>query len=261
MFCSRNFTLSVSAEDKVYSFGSSQFGLGQFTGIQFSPKIIPELNNIKSVGVGKYHFICSDNDGIVYTFGINSQGQLGENSQISFFKTPHRIWNSNFFKQVSCGDEFTMCLSQNGDIYSFGYNFDGQLGRGNIHTFGYNRKRPENRKTYKSKDTLPSKIPTLKNVEYIQCGRNHTFCKIQDGEIYSWGDNEYGQLGIGNSINQLTPVRNSLSREDTIDIKCGSKHTLILTSNGEVHSCGFIDQIGRTKSSGKSQFYFYRREY
>merc|ERR1712000_141789 len=123
--------------------------------------------------------------------------------------------------QISCGDDFTMCLSENG-----------QLGIGN------------NEESYNS----PQLISSLKDVEFIESGDEHVFCKILNNEIYCWGSNYYGQLGLGNNDNQNTPILcSSLLKEDIVDIKCGYFHTLVLTSNGDVLYCGDDNnkQLGR----------------
>merc|ERR1712000_472917 len=95
-----------------------------------------------------------------------------------------------------------MCLSERGEVYSFGYNVNGQLGIGN------------NEKSY-----------------------------------------NYGQLGLENNDNQNTPILcSSLSNEDVVDIKCGSDYTLVLTSNGDVLSCGnnTFGQLGRETADDNS---------
>jgi len=127
-------------------------------------------------------------------------------------------------------------LSKSGKVYSFGENEDGQLG------LGYNED------CYYT----PQVIKSLKDVEFIECGGNHTFFKTLNNEIYCCGRNT-GQLGLGNYDNQYTPILcSSLSNEDVIDIKCSDSHTLVLTSNGDVLSCGnnFSGQLGREINGG-----------
>ena len=113
-------------------------------------------------------------------------------------------------KHVSCGENFVICLTENGVLYSFGNNEEGQLGLGNNEELCYS----------------PQKIESLKDVEFIECGSAHAFCKTLSNEIYSWGYNHYGQLGHGDCDTQSQPKKcSSLSNEDFIDIKCGSFHT------------------------------------
>merc|ERR1711991_272204 len=85
---------------------------------------------------------------------------------------------------------FTVCLSENGEVYSFGYNNNGQLGLGN------------NEESYNS----PQLISSLKDIEFIECGGGHAFCKNLNNELYCWGESGYGQLGLENRNNQNTPI-------------------------------------------------------
>ena len=79
-----------------------------------------------------------------------------------------------------------MCLNENGFVYSFGRNNNGELGLAN------------NERYYKA----PQLISSLKDVEFIECGGNHTFCKTLNNEIFCWGSNNYGQLGLVIKIHQ-----------------------------------------------------------
>merc|ERR1712232_257903 len=147
----------------------------------------------------------------------------------------------------SCGYHFTMCLSENGEVYSFGNNEYGQLGLGNNENY-----------------YSPQLISSLKDVEFIECGGYHIFCKTLNNEIFCWGYNCDGQLGLGNIIEQYqnTPILcSSLSNEDFVDIKCGLYHTLVLKLNGDVLSCSanHSGQLGR-KSDGNYSTSFQKIE-
>ena len=103
----------------------------------------------------------------------NEYGQLGiGDKDLSHTSIPQKV-NLPPCKQISCGNNFTMCLSENGEVYSFGNNDYGQLGLGN------------NAENYNS----PQLISSLKDVEFIECGGNHTFCKTLNNEIFCWGNN------------------------------------------------------------------------
>ena len=76
----------------------------------------------------------------------------------------------------------------------------------------------------------PLSISSLKEVEFIECGGNHTLCKTLNNEIFCWGNNSFSQLGLENTDKQITPILySSLSNEDVVDIKCVIYHTLALT--------------------------------
>ena len=73
--CGSLYTLSLSNNGDVYSFGNASYSQhGQDEETVFPPKVIPTLNNIKSIFVGVYHSACLDYDGNVFTFGRNNYG-------------------------------------------------------------------------------------------------------------------------------------------------------------------------------------------
>ena len=65
-----------------------------------------------------------------------------------------------------------------------------------------------------------------------------TICKSANNDVYAFGYNDSGQLGIGNKQNQNRPVKCEYWPGDIVDIKCGFSHSIILTSTQEVFSCG-----------------------
>ena len=230
--CGYNKSLIISTEGNLFSLGYSFYGALGYTSEVFPPKAIPTLRNILSVCLGDYHSVCLDNEGNVFTLGGNCFGQLGVGDEsLEQTHIPQKV-NVPPCKHVSSGYHFTVCLTNDGLIYSFGINDNGELGLGN------------NEKKYYS----PQLIESLNDIEFIECGNNHTFCKTLNNQVYCWGFNEDGPLGLGNRDNQNTPILcSSVSNEDVVDIKCGSIHTLILTSNGDLLSCGDnkFGQLGR----------------
>ena len=130
-------------------------------------------------------------------------------------------------QQISCGSNFTLCLTNDGYLYSFGSNNYGQLGIGR----NTNDEHP------------PQMIESLQDVEFVICGGTFAFCKTLDNIVYCWGKNTDGQLGVGNTDDVYLPYKSLTCPDDVVDIKCGSEHTLLLTSNRYVYSCG-TNQFG-----------------
>jgi len=197
--------------------------------------------NIASIDCGHSHALCLDYNGNVFSFGSNIYGQLGIGKRrklLDLFKKqssmviePQKI-DIPPCKQVACGDKFSICVLENGDVLSFGNNMQGQLGHGN-----------------NIDCSSPKIIPSLKDVDFVECGFDYTLCKTLHNDFYAWGRNDFGQFGLGeknrNYQNSNTPVECENWPKNIVDIKCGSKHTLVLTSNQEVYSCGMCDLIGR----------------
>ena len=233
-YCGFNaFSMSISSNGDVYSVGSHSEGAhGQkenFTPLQK----IGGLTNIVSIDCGEIHSICLDIDGNVFTFGNNEFGQLGRKIDTTYTHIPQKLTNIPPITQISCGSYFNVCLSNEGDLYSFGQNKYGQLGLGSVQQIFYS----------------PQKIKSLSDIDidFIECGNYFTYCKTLSGKVYVWGINFYGELGLGTTVQEYQPIECSDIPNNIVDIKCGALHTLILTSDQEVYSCGAGDegQLGR----------------
>ncbi len=140
-----------------------------------------------------------------------------------------------------CGKHFI--INDEGDVYSWGYNYSGQLGIGNDII----------------DQSSPIKMNGISNVEEIYTfGENYSYARTMEGYIYAWGNNYSGQLGIGNTQHQNTPVKiNELSNIVKMQYN-GSTNFMNLyaiTKEGEIYAWGEnshgILGIGNTEAQNK----------
>ena len=69
----------------------------------------------------------------------------------------------------------------------------------------------------------------------IVCGQTSSILVLDSGEVFGWGYNGNGQLGTGNAVNQLSPMRiASLNGLVIVKVVCGYAHTLALTDEGHL---------------------------
>lgn len=89
-------------------------------------------------------------------------------------------------------------------------------------------------------------LPTPSPIIQIACGLHHTVCLAQSGEVYTFGSNQYGQLGSGDLLPYSGPVHVKLN-STIVQIAAGSNHTVLLSSRGVVYSFGnhLKGQLGR----------------
>ena len=141
-----------------------------------------------------------------------------------------------------CGDQHSITLSNDGTLYSFGYNKYGQLGLGqNNDGTAYSFRRNDEGELgcygHNNDVSLPTPIPNLPKINMISCGRYFTVCVDHEGFIWSFGQNNVGQLGTGNTTDFNVPQK-ILEIPPVLSVSCGAFHVLILTTDSNLWSCG-----------------------
>jgi alpha-tubulin suppressor-like RCC1 family protein len=262
---SGDFTIIINENNEVYGCGDNTYGqLGNSTASNQQTRLTPmDLSTIPSErkviksATGVYFTIVLLDDGTVYGCGYNQFGQLGDGTtgngppnyeQLTL--TPMLLTNipsGRKIVNIACGGFNTLVLLDDGTVYGCGNNGVGQLGDGT--TGG-----PNNEQLTLTPMDL-SMISLGRKVINIACGSIHTIILLDDGTVYGCGDNEYGQLGDGNSgfgNYSDTLVQMILYGEKAINIACGSAHTIVLLNNGYVYACG-NNQFGQL-GDGNSGF-------
>jgi len=245
--CGDFYTLFLTNDGKVYSCGNNSYGqLGRTVDVanpNTIPKIISDLNSftISAIACGASHTVFLTNNGKVYSCGLAGSGQLGRTVDEANPNTIPKIisdLNSFTISAIACGQSFTVFLTNDGKVYSCGSNVNGQLGR------TVDEANP---------NTIPKIISDLNSftISAIACGREHTVFLTNNGKVYSCGRNSESQLGrtVDAANPQGTPSIILTLNSFTISaIACGRDHTLFLTNEGKVYSCGrnADGQLGRT---------------
>ena len=231
------------------------------------------------VSVGEHYMIALDNEGNIWSWGNNREGQLGNGSKGENVLVPTKITNGIKYTQISAGDKHSLALDNEGNIWSWGYNYDGELGNGssgananilvptkiangvkytqisvgpryslavdnegNIWSWGYNSDgQLGNGESGYDKDILiPTKITNETKYQQISAGNEHSLALDNEGNIWSWGSNSEGQLGNGKSgysENVLIPTKITNGTKYT-SIVAGNYTTLALDNDGNLWICG-----------------------
>ncbi|KAM3967385.1 HECT and RLD domain containing E3 ubiquitin ligase 4 [Aphomia sociella] len=188
-----------------------------------------ESQHIKCVAAGEFFVLYLTNQGHLYSCGSNEVGQLGRLTYYNEGRTPSLVEKLKEFKilTVACGIQHSLALNEWGIPYSWGCNNMGQLGLDTRDTYSHN---------------IPSivKLLATKNVIQIACGSYHSIALTNNGDLYSWGANSYGQCGLGNVTNkEMKPQQiTSLLGVPIALIACGSNHTFVLSKSGAVFGWG-----------------------
>ncbi|CAN6977807.1 hypothetical protein BRARA_I03809 [Brassica rapa] len=171
---------------------------------------------VKKIACGGRHSAVITDTGALLTFGWGLYGQCGQGStDDELSPTCVSSLLGIRIEGVAAGLWHTVCVSSDGDVYSFGGNQFGQLGTG-----------------CDQAETLPKLLeaPNLENVNIktISCGARHTAVIADEGKVFCWGWNKYGQLGLGDVIDRNAPSEVRIKDCVPKNIACGWWHTLLL---------------------------------
>jgi alpha-tubulin suppressor-like RCC1 family protein len=133
-----------------------------------------------------------------------------------------------FDKQVI--DYLYPSLDQTGEVVAFGSNDSDQLG---VTTDSEENKQEDYPPTLIPKSNLPSS-----SIKMIACGGTSSFALDYDGTLYSWGDNDEGQLGRGDLGEDESYKIGEVPIRNVIQIAAGNSHTVFLNVDGEVYTTG-----------------------
>jgi hypothetical protein len=189
-----------------------------------------------SVAAGGMHSLVLSASGHVYSCGDNTGGQLGQGriaQSLSFCRVSALIGADVVI--ISAGHTSSACLTRTGDPIIWGCGSSGQLG-----TLDPNEAwTTADRGIYIQRLPFAMYFPAGISITHIACGCSHTALVDHRGHAYTCGYGSYGELGLGELLDVHLPQRVELP-EDTriVTVAVGSSHTLFLTSNRKVLSCG-----------------------
>ncbi|KPA16163.1 regulator of chromosome condensation, rcc1, partial [Candidatus Magnetomorum sp. HK-1] len=231
-----NHSLALKSDGTVWAWGYNDNGqMGNGTSGAgtdcYSPVQVSGLNTVKAIAAGAYHSLALKQDGTVWSWGVNSNAQLGDNSKTER-NTPVQVVGPNGsgylndIIAISAGLQHNIALRNDGTIWAWGYNNEGQLGQGSLYMDSQ----------YPVQVVGVSNTGFLTDVIAIASGLNHNLALLNDGTIVSWGVNGEGQLGNNNTANESSP--NEVYLENVNNIFVGGDHSFAIESDGTVWSWG-----------------------
>ena len=266
-------TITLSSDGVVYSFGNNdlgQLGLGHEHSV-CHPTQITTLPKIKQISCGWNFAACVDEEGFLWSFGNNNYGQLGTGN-IKSFNVPQKILNIPPVLSVSCGPSHTMIITNDSDLWSCGNNEYGQLClgykeicevllqqtkfsdvskvsvggyysifqdiNGNIYSCGRNDSGQLGLRHFNSPEITPTLIPNLpSNIVQFVSGYVHNLFLDSEGNVYCFGYNYYGQLGLSHKTDQN--VLNQIPNIPPIQtISCVFQSSYLIDFEGNLWSFG-----------------------
>jgi ELWxxDGT repeat protein len=188
-----SFSIALKGDGTVWSWGlnyNGQLGDGTKTN-RHTPVQVQGLTGIISIAAAKLsHVLALKNDKTVWGWGANSRGQLGNGSTAPEVKLPVQM-NISGVNAVSTGATFSLMLKNDGTLWGCGYNsFDGTLGINTSNSEHHN----------------PIQVSNITGVKAMSAGTAHSLAVLNDGSVWAWGRNNFGQIGDETDATRLAPV-------------------------------------------------------
>jgi len=175
---------------------------------------------------------------VIYAWGLNTYGQLGNNSTISRSSPVSVVGGFTDWCQVSVGRLHNLGVRSNGTVWAWGFNAQGHLG--DNCTF--------------SRSSPVSVVGGFTDWCQVSAGRIHNLGVRSNGTVWAWGSNNYGQLGDNSAINRSSPVSVAGGFTDWCQVATYGSHSLGVRSNGTAWSwgCNGQGQLGTNSTISRS---------
>ena len=228
---------------QIWTWGANnqgQCGVGHLDEVESPIQVTASNRDIDKVTIGAQHTLVLSNR-YLYSWGDNTWGQLGfSHSSFPLIDTPKRgSWEDEDddpirFVDVAAGARHTLALDDNGRLWAWGDNRQGQLGDGSS---GIDL-REEPVLVQRSEGVFGRNLP---EIVALSAGARHSLALDEDGIIWSWGGNETGQLGDPDAVGNRAQPLTVLSDQEPVvfvDISAGTDHSLALDSQGNLWGWG-----------------------
>jgi len=225
--CGNNHTAAIKTDGTLWTWGSSaqgQLGLND-TNTRTTPvTTFAGGTNWKQISCGSNHTAAIKTDGSLWVWGWNNFGGLGINVSGGDRKTPVTTFaGGTNWKSVDGGKRgHTVAIKTDGTLWGWGFNDFGQLG---------------------TNDAIDRSTPVTTfaggtNWKSVAGGYSHTAAIKTDGSLWSWGKNDFGQLGNFTTTTRSTPVTTFAGGTNWKSVVSGTSGTLAIKTDGTLWNWG-----------------------
>jgi len=226
------YTIALRGDGTIWTWGYNNKGqLGNNMKTDgYTPQQVVALSGLvmTSIAAGYDHALSVLNNGTVWAWGNNDNGQLGNNTTTDSL-APVQVANLPATMGVAAGNLFSLALLKDGSVRAWGHNAVGELGDGTT----------TNRST-------PVQVINLVSTTGIVAGYDHAVARLTNGTVWTWGDNSNGQLGDNSTAARTTPQQVS-TLSGVVAVAAGQDDTLALLKTDDAFWSGgwnFYGQLG-----------------
>jgi alpha-tubulin suppressor-like RCC1 family protein len=234
-------TTSIKIDGTLWTWGNNTHGqLGDNTTAHRSSPIqtVAGGTNWKSVAGGSYHTVAIKTDGTLWLWGRNNFGQLGDNSITHISSPIQTVAGGTNWKLVANRFDHTAAIKTDGTLWTWGYNISGQLGDN----------------TVANKSSPIQTVSGGTNWKLVAGGAYHTATIKTDGTLWTWGRNNFGQLGDNTITHRSSPVQTISGGTNWKLVSGGRYHTTAIKTDGTLWLWGWNleGQLGDNTVANKS---------
>jgi alpha-tubulin suppressor-like RCC1 family protein len=224
-----NHSLAQDSDSSVWGWGNNTFGqLGLGSNersVTFASPILSLRGmGIKAIAAGGDHSFALDSENNVWAWGANDRGQLGISSSVLQRNVPVKLDHfpqpNTRITRIAAGARHSLAIDSRGNLWAWGANESGELGIG---------------------ITSDSRAPTrvhfpdgTPRIVMIAAGGGHSLAVDANGNLWAWGSNRRGQVGIGTVMDSHVPVR--------VTYPVGTTHPIVSIAAGVSHSLALESQ-------------------
>jgi alpha-tubulin suppressor-like RCC1 family protein len=179
-----------------------------------SPVQVGALTDWAQVSAGGSFCAAIKTTGTLWSWGLNSSGQLGLNIATTIRRSsPVQVGALTDWSQVSSGETQCVAIKTNGTLWSWGGNSSGELGQGNTINL-----------------SSPVQVGALTDWSQAAGGQNSCAVIKTNGTLWTWGTGSDGRLGLNNEVSQSSPTQvGALTTWSSVAEGCKGTHNLAIT--------------------------------
>ena len=203
----------------------------------------------KTMVVGTYYEHCAaiKNDGTLWLWGRNNDGEIGDETTDDRSSPVQTICGGTDWKQIASGGNHTAAIKNNGTLWTWGENSSGSEESEDL-----NGQLGDN--TSVSKSSPVQTVCGGTDWKSVSCGERFTAAIKDNGTLWTWGENYNGQLGDETTDNKSSPVQTICGGTDWKQISCGDNHMIAIKNDGTCWTWGYnaYGQLGDETTDDRS---------
>lgn len=221
-------SLAVKSNGTLWSWGNGQFGqLGNGVFNSATPNVtqVGTANDWLEVSAGDRFSLAIKTNGTLWSWGLNSTGQLGQNN-LTNLNLPTQVGTSANWVRIDAGHQHSLAVDSFGFMWAWGNNTFGQLGDGTNTT-----------------SLAPILITSSNNWLQVSAGYDHSMALNTSNILFTFGNNTNGQLCDGTNTASNLPIAVSVSGAGTVSfyiaISAGNSFSLAIRNDNTLWSGGY----------------------